>query len=380
MTAGSIASPARRSRTACLVGLGNVGSQLVPLLARARLFDALTLVDPDRYDERNLYTQHIAREDVGAPKAFVQARVARAIDPALRVTALDAAVEDVPLGRLRADVIVSAPDTRRARQHANRIAWRLGIPVWIDAGIDPASQLVRVSLYAPAAEAACLECGWGPADYAAIAERQGCSATGTAGPATNGPPALGALAAARVALLCGELLADGTTAQAGTQITLAVREHRLAETRLRRDAGCRFDHARLPAVARLVDRGRVRLRELLEEPGSRVFLDGCGFARRTICDVCHDVEPGLRVIRPAAGPAARCPCGGRLGSAAFDALTAPTAADLDPGDLDRPLAAIGLEAGDLIRVVRRGGDDLIELAGGVTGARDHMCGDRPGVR
>jgi len=113
---------------------GNIGSHLVPHLGRLPGIERVTLVDPDNYERRNLWSQDITPGAIGRSKARVQARRLQRINPQLRVEAIASAVEDVPLGRLRCDLILACLDSRRARQTVNEVAWRLGIP-WIDAGV-----------------------------------------------------------------------------------------------------------------------------------------------------------------------------------------------------------------------------------------------------
>ena len=309
------------------MGLGNIGSQLVPLLARSGTFGALTLVDPDRYDPGNLRTQNIQPAHVGMAKAEAQALLVRDTRPDIDVTPICAAVEDAPLGRLRADVIVSAPDTRRTRQHVNRIAWRLGVRAWIDAGIDPSAHFVRVSAYAPRGTGPCRECAWGPDDYAVAGERFSCTdASAASAPATNGPPALGALAAARAALLCEQLLVETNgRPETGIQIALAVRQHRLAVTRFHRNPACRFDHHALPSGSPTAVPVTTTLGEadtwITGTDGSqpwRLAVDGCGFATRLFCPTCGRVRDAFRLLRPCSGAAQRCDCGAGLDAAPLD--------------------------------------------------------------
>ena len=357
---------------ACVVGLGNIGSQLVPLLARSGAFGSLTLVDPDVYDQGNLRTQSIGPAHVGMRKAEAQALVARTIDPNLRATPVCAAVEDVPLGRLRADVIFSAPDTRRARQHVNRIAWRLGVTAWIDTGIDPAAQLVRVSLFSPRDDGPCLECAWGPDDYALLGEHVSCTdASRFLARSTNGPPALGALAAARAALLCEHLLCErGGHVRAGTQITLAVREHRLAVTSFRRNPACRFDHDPLPVSALRTAPLTTRLHDIdTWNPGTdgnpcwRLAVDGCDIAARVSCEACGRVREGLRLLRPASGAGLRCDCGARLVAAPFDSVSQVDRVRLTQRQLGLTLGDLGLQAADILTLGDGARVRSVEIAG-----------------
>src|SRR5712691_9847078 len=77
---------------------GNIGSHLVPHLARASGLSRVTLIDRDRYESDNLHTQDIDKRDIGHPKADVQARRLHRINGGPEVAALNIAVEDVPLG------------------------------------------------------------------------------------------------------------------------------------------------------------------------------------------------------------------------------------------------------------------------------------------
>src|SRR5213594_4159488 len=142
---------------------GNIGSHLVPHIGRTTGVSLITLVDRDRYEADNLPAQDIDTRDVGRSKAEAQARRLRRINPGLAVVALNADVEAVPLGALRADVILACLDSRRARLVVNQAAWRLGVP-WIDAGVDGGDRLVRIQTFVPASDAACLECAWEQAD------------------------------------------------------------------------------------------------------------------------------------------------------------------------------------------------------------------------
>jgi len=83
----------------------------------------------------------------------------------------------------------------------NERMWRLGMP-WIDTGVDAGTHLARVSVYGPGPEAACLECGWEPADYALLEQEYPCGAAAVATP-TMAPSGLSAVAAALGALECG---------------------------------------------------------------------------------------------------------------------------------------------------------------------------------
>jgi hypothetical protein len=159
--------------TVVVAGCGNIGSHLVPHLARMAAVERLILVDPDSYERKNLGGQAIRRSDVGRAKATTQAETARAIRPGLDVQAVVDRIENLPLGWLEGSVIASCLDSLAARQSVNEAAWRVG-STWVDAAVDADGRLARVIVYAPSPEAPCLECAWGPSDYAALEQRMPC--------------------------------------------------------------------------------------------------------------------------------------------------------------------------------------------------------------
>lgn len=159
---------------ALLAGCGNIGSFLVPHLARLPGLERITLVDPDRYEAAQVRTQNALPRDVGRPKAVVQAERLRAIDPSLAVRAVVAPLEELPTGHFRSGVVISALDSRLARLHLAERAWRMASP-FVDTAIDAGAWLARVDVTLPGPGAPCLECGWGDDDYAALEQRAPCA-------------------------------------------------------------------------------------------------------------------------------------------------------------------------------------------------------------
>jgi adenylyltransferase/sulfurtransferase len=223
------------------VGLGNIGSHLATLVGRNEAVGRLVLIDFDSYAEDNLSTQAIQTEDIGEPKTLVQARRVERIRPSLTVETLCARVQDVPLPRLRGDVILTGLDSRSARQHVNEAAWRLGVP-WIDAAVDGPGLLVRVAVYVPGLELPCLECAWDDSDYQALEQAYPCQPGSGAPPASNSPASVGACAAALAAVECQKLLRDRDRLLGGREVLLDLNHHTHFLTALRRNPRCRFDH------------------------------------------------------------------------------------------------------------------------------------------
>ena len=374
-----------RGHLIAVVGAGgNIGSHLVPHLGRMPGVARVILIDRDRYEPRNLSNQDIAPADLGKPKAMVQARRLRRLAPALEVVAAPAPVEEVPLGLLRADVILAGLDSRAARQRVNEMAWRLGVP-WIDAGVAVvgASRLARVTVYAPGEDRPCLECAWDERDYALLEQGHPCAAEPAAAAFASGSPSsLGALAAALQALACERLL-GGDLAAAGSQLVIDAVHRTQFVTALRRNPRCRRsgDHGEW-RIARL-DRGPAELTlgqvlELGKAAGagagagdgasSTLALAGRRLARKSSCMGCGRVS---RRLHAAATAARRCRrCGENLVAAGFDLADVVAAGELARRDLRRPLAALGVRAGDVLTVGGPGGEVHLEIGAAGVATRE----------
>jgi adenylyltransferase/sulfurtransferase len=224
-----------------VVGAGNIGSHATQHLARMREVTELTLIDSDLYGPHNLEQQVMLAADVGKPKAEAQARHLRRINPRLTVTAHYARVEELPLGLLRAGLIIAAVDTRIARQYINEAAFTLGSP-WIDSGVSADGGLVRIAAYVPGLDAPCLECRWDERDYALLETRFACGENSEV-PRTNAPAGLGGLAGALVAIEAGKIL-NGRLDEAliGRELVIASQRHKHYVTTIGRNPACRFSH------------------------------------------------------------------------------------------------------------------------------------------
>ncbi len=338
------------------VGAGAIGSHLLPHLARSSRVSRLTVIDRDRYDLTNVGGQQIDRQHVGQPKAAVQARRLRRINPDLPVAAVRSAIEDVPLGALRGAVILACLDSRQARMRVNQMAWRLGVP-WIDSGIDAGSLLARVQVFVPAQGAPCLECAWDQADYDALEEIYPCA--GSASPAATGAPSpLGALAASLQAIECDRLLMGHEPAPAGREVLLDVRHHRHYVTEYRRNPACRMPDHDGWRIAPLADtRARPTLADVLAlgstlrgAAGRLTFgVAGQRIATELHCGACGVSRPTFQLDRRVRAVHPRCPgCGGPLSPTGFGLhdLALASAVPADAGE--RELFALGMRPHDVV--------------------------------
>lgn len=337
-----------------VAGAGNTGSHLLPHLARMSDIGRITIVDPDVYAPENATAQNLDREeDIGVAKAVVQAGKVRSIRecaglPELEAAALQERFEDVPRGLLSCDLIVSCLDSLAARQHVNQIAFRMNVP-FTDCGVQGSMKLTRVNSYQPAMDAPCLECAWGPDEYAALGQEYPCGAIGGAAYPTMASSALGALAASLAAIEIAKLLSgDRAHALVGRQVLVDAEHHTLDVTTYRRNPSCRFDHRSWQVEPWVCPPAKTTLGAAL---GAAVSLqvEGHLFSAGLICPSCDHREPSLRLNRPLA----RCPiCSRRLivpGFGSFGRIDSQRARGYE----DLTLAQIGLRYGDIVSDGRR---------------------------
>ena len=231
----------RQGAKVVLVGVGNIGGQFVDHAARLAGLKRVLVVDRDRYETANLTSQAITARDVGRPKAAVQARRLRRLNPRLQVEAFAGDLDSLPLGWLRGAVVIGCLDSVHSRLRLGEMAWRMGA-LFLDGGVNPEAGLARVTCYLPGPARACCACGLSAEDYQAMGAVAPCDGSPEA-PATSGTFALGGLAAAWLALECERILRDGPDANvAGREVLLETGAGRLLVSRRRSNPACRFDH------------------------------------------------------------------------------------------------------------------------------------------
>ena len=339
------------SSTVVVVGLGNIGSWLVPQLVRATEVERLVLVDPDRYEADNIAVQNINAADVGLLKVDAMTRHCAEIRGEVEVEPRAAAVEDVPLGVLRGDVIACCVDSRAARQAINGIAWRLGVPM-IDAAVQGENLLARVAVYQPEVGQPCLECRWGTEDYQRLESVYACGATSPV-PGSGSPGELGALAAAYQTMALRRVL-SGEMEFAGRELYVNAQHHTVLSAHFGRNPSCRFDHQTfrtgqpvdggLSAAATVEDLMAAHAAESLAVTGhSFVFAAAC-----SRCAQQRSITPQLsRGI-----DLDRCPqCGGEQKPAGFSMCESLPLRQQAPG---RRLVEFGLCDGDVVTLTRQG--------------------------
>lgn len=358
------------SKSVALVGAGgNIGSHLVDHLGRLPEIGRIVLIDREVYEEGNIQGQNLTSRDVGKPKALVQARRLRSIRPDLHVEPIHAAIEDVPLGRLRCDVILTGLDSLAARQTVNQAAWRLGVP-WLDAGVQAGGLLARVGVYVPGRDAVCLECAWDERDRAAVDQTFPCRRGQSAAP-TDAPSALGALAASLEALECMKMLrGDTATALIGRQVLIDASHHKQYVTAFRRNPDCGFDHETWHIEALRRHPSEIALQEALDLAGARgnghgpavLRVEGEVFVRRLTCQACGGSRRLLRCARRLTRRQRTCPgCGAEMVAGGADKVDRLAADEVRPASCRRSLKALGLCGGDVFSLCDGESDKHYEI-------------------
>lgn len=356
----------RPTKSVCLVGLGNIGSPLASLLARLTdLVAKIVLVDGGSYDRLNLSSQEIERRDVGKPKVIATADRLRQINPGLEVVPLQGNVERLPRAMLRADVILAALDSLRARTFVNEIATRLAAP-WVDTGVESDGRLARVTVYRPAFDSPCMECGLSEAHYDTMDRVLPCAGDpidprAAEAPSTRAPAYLGALAASLAAAECEQLL-DGHVngSLVGRELVVSARHHTHFVTNLDRNPLCRFDHSSWKLEKLGAHPHEISVGQLLDGRflgGSRggrdsrveLSVEPHRFVTRMLCNRCRRSGDAL-VLSGRAASAPCSACGGSRVPQHFYTLDRLTADALPAHFLSLSLADVGLQRGDLLSI------------------------------
>lgn len=359
-----------RIRSLTYVGAGgNIGSHAIEALARLPHLDRITLIDPDVYEERNLRSQAIARGDVGKRKVDVLEQRVQRINPKLQVETFAMPVEQVPLGRLRADVIATGLDGLAARRSVSRSAWRLGRP-WVDAGVRAEGLLARVDVYMPDADAACLECAWGADEHDALDRRYPCDDDAVPA-ATNAPAYLGAAASSLQSSVCASLLCgDSEHALIGRQVLTDIAVHRHYVSRHTRSPACPFDHHCWSIVPIARRAGEVTLAQALSllpdarRSETRLRVPGDAFVHRLVCPRCNASHEVLRLARRLPSAVRHCQrCDVRMVAPGIDTSDTLSIADCTARDRRSSLFALGLRRGDVFSIEGPASEAHFEIGG-----------------
>ncbi|MGD0137820.1 MAG: ThiF family adenylyltransferase [Tepidisphaeraceae bacterium] len=347
-----------KHRRVALVGAGAVGSALGLMVARGGRVDSAVIIDPDVYEARNYQGQNVLPGELGRGKASVLARKMRQINPRMKIQAIRAAVEAVPLGLLRrAHAFLGCLDNRGARRFLNQAAQYLRVD-YIDAGVDPSTMLARVNVYRPGRAQPCLQCAWSDEDYRLLDAVFPCQRNGNGHGANNVPLALGNLAASLQSIELEKVL-EGRWEEVlvGKQVTLGLLPYRLHVTRFERNPSCRCRHEAWD-VSTLKLRDHCTFEDLLTRThGDSVSVECGSFVRTLACKGCSRRRPVLRLESRLGRRLQICPyCGREMVPIGFDQIQTVSRETLAKREICAPLRDAGILSGDIVAI--HTGDDV----------------------
>ncbi|HEX4764416.1 MAG TPA: molybdopterin-synthase adenylyltransferase MoeB, partial [Usitatibacter sp.] len=214
---------------ALVIGAGGLGSAALMYLASSGM-GRITVCDGDKVDLTNLQRQVVHRqESIGTPKAGSAAATMRAINPEIRVEALEERAGPDRLAALvrAADVVLDCSDNFATRHALNRACVAAKKPLVSGAGIRFDGQVAVFDLRRP--DASCYHCLFAED---ARAEEERCATMGVFAPLVGIIGTFQALEAIKLVAGIGESLA-------GRLLLFDALASRWHEVRLTRDAHCR---------------------------------------------------------------------------------------------------------------------------------------------
>lgn len=213
---------------ALVIGAGGLGSAALMYLASSGM-GRITVCDGDKVDLTNLQRQVVHRqESIGTPKAGSAAATMRAINPEIRVEALEERAAPDRLAALvrTADVVLDCSDNFATRHALNRACVAAKKPLVSGAGIRFDGQVAVFDLRRP--DAPCYHCLFAED---ARAEEERCATMGVFAPLVGIIGTFQALEAIKLVAAVGETLA-------GRLMLFDALASRWHEVRLARDPHC----------------------------------------------------------------------------------------------------------------------------------------------
>jgi molybdopterin/thiamine biosynthesis adenylyltransferase len=324
--------------TILLAGLGNTGSHLAPLIARAGGGGLLVLADPDIVEAGNTGAQSYGPDDVGKTKAEAMAERLAGINPRLQIECLVGELEVLPLGYF-GDLVVLCLDHDGARQVAAERAWWMGGTLF-DVAVNGQAGLARVSRFVRGLGKACLECAWSPEQYGKLPVRNSCRRILP----TRAPAALGSFAAS----LAATRLFSPASDDFNTEIVSSPGAGEMWATNLMENGHCRFNH-RSPTVECLnhfdLSCGFGQLLDNLQTDS--IEAPGFTFATRARCTGCGTEEDVLLLNRNDNLTCSQCDWA--IETLPFHSRAVIQREDITAGHAMLSLTDMGFRPGDVVR-------------------------------
>ncbi|HSV13512.1 MAG TPA: ThiF family adenylyltransferase [Tepidisphaeraceae bacterium] len=345
-----------RNARVLVVGAGALGNEIVKNLALLGVGNVL-IADLDRVENSNLSRSVLYRkQDNGRFKADVAAASARDIYPDIVAHAFNGnIVYDLGLGVFHwADVIMGGLDNREARLSINRNCYRCSKP-WIDGAIQQIDGTARVFIPEThalgRANTACYECTMSQTDWRLLQLRRSCNLLSKTEMETGKTPTTPTISSIIAGVQCQEAIkilhGMDTIAGKGWVFNGITADSYLTEFQ-RKDA-C-YSHDPLEEIVAMdwsahTTTARDALSEARRRLGAGAELElARDVLEKLVCPKCGATEELFASLGNVKAEKANCPnCPGvRREVVTFYKIRG------DESFLDRPLAAIGVPAFDIL--------------------------------
>lgn len=332
-----------------VVGAGALGNEVVKNLALVGV-GTTYVIDRDAIETSNLSRSVLFRaSDGGRPKAQVAAERAREINPEVAFHWLKGdVINDLGLGLFAdVDVVIGCLDNREARLWVNRQCWKVGTP-WVDSGIQEIQGVVKV--FVPP-DSACYECAMTARDYQLLNIRYSCPLLSREQILEGKVPTAPTIASMMGALEVQEALKliHGMPVDAGSALVFNGVANQFYRTALPRRDDC-LSHETYPEPTRLAIGHDATAADLFAEAGRS--LEGplvLPLERDVVTSVsCPTCGWSVELDRPRTSVKtsdATCPNCNELARPEI-----VSAVEEDSPLAGRPLARLGVPAGDIVRV------------------------------
>ncbi len=340
-----------------VVGAGALGNEVLKnlaLLGAGRVF----IIDFDAIETSNLTRSVLFRAgDAGRSKAEAAAAAVRALNPDVRVRALNGnVITDLGLGVFaEMDVVIGCLDNREARLWINRQCWKVGKP-WVDGAIQEISGVTKV--FVPPASA-CYECAMTEADYRLLNLRYSCPLLRREDIAEGKVPTAPTIASIVAGLETQEALKllHGLPVQAGAAFVFNGESNNFYTTRFQRREDC-LSHETYPAATGLPFGAASPAAALLKETGGRSLVLDRDLLVSLSCPPCGTTKAILRPLVLVSQKEGMCPkCGQAMRPEIIHEV------DAEGALAKEPLRNVGVPAFDIVKVKTAKGMTFARLDG-----------------
>jgi molybdopterin/thiamine biosynthesis adenylyltransferase len=339
-----------------VVGAGALGNEILKNLALLGV-GRVVVADLDRIENSNLSRSVLYRAaDNGRFKADVAAEAARGIYPDQKTRSfVGNVVYDLGLGVFNwADVVIGGLDNREARLAINRNCWKCNKP-WVDGAIQQIDGVARVfipethPLGTP--DAPCYECTMSATDWRLLQLRRSCNLLSKSEMETGKTPTTPTIGSIIAGVQCQEALKilHGMDSIAGRGWVFSGLSADSYMTSYQRKADC-FSHDPLERIEKTdFSADGTTVRQALEE-ARRLLGPGAEleFARdvleKLVCPACGKQETLFMSLGKVPPDKSACPS---CHAARREAVTFYKVRGTE-AFLDRPLAAVGVPAFDVL--------------------------------